>query len=129
MPADLVMRSWGWESIFTCLKRKQCQKSISHGPICVPICQLAHATTWRLLLEELIDQSSLFAVQGFAPFTRLWQQMDGLKGRLVDIAAGRLTLHGTVAGIDGNGALLLDTGAGILSLHSGEVSIMSQCTG
>ncbi len=82
-----------------------------------------------LLLEELIDQLSLFAAQGFTPFTRLWEQMDGLKGRLVDITTGQLILHGTVAGIDGDGALLLDTGAEILSLHSGEVSIMSQCTG
>jgi len=81
-----------------------------------------------LLLEELIVQLSIFAEQGFAPFTRLWEQMDGLKGQLVDIAAGKHTLHGTVAGIDANGALLLNTGAEILSLHSGEVSIMPLCS-
>jgi len=82
-----------------------------------------------LLLEELIVQLSLFAEQGFAPFSCLWEKMDGLKGQSVEIAAGKRNLHGTVAGIDQKGALLLDTGAEILSLHSGEVSIMSQCTG
>jgi len=81
-----------------------------------------------LLLEELLAKLSLFTEKGFAPFAELWEQMDGLKGQRVDIAAGRRSLHGTVAGIDDSGALLLDTGVEMLTLHSGEVSIMPPCT-
>lgn len=80
-----------------------------------------------LLLEEMLVNLSLFAAKGFAPFTEQWQQLDVLKGRRVDVAAGNRILHGTVAGIDKVGALLLDTGHEILSLHSGEVSIMPLC--
>lgn len=81
-----------------------------------------------LLLEELIVQLSLFAEKGFTSFKQQWEQMDGLKGQLVDIVAGQRTLRGTVAGIDDNGALLLDTGIERLSLHSGEVTIMPPCS-
>lgn len=89
----------------------------SHLPDC------SRNTLAALLLEELLVRLSLFADKGFTPFTTLWEQMDGLKGQQVDVTAGKRTLHGKVAGIDENGALLLDTGAGILSLHSGEVSL------
>jgi BirA family biotin operon repressor/biotin-[acetyl-CoA-carboxylase] ligase len=80
-----------------------------------------------VLLEELIMQLSLYAADGFKPFEQKWEQVDALKGKRVDIAAGNRILHGMVAGIDDKGALLLDTGSGILSLHSGEVSIMPLC--
>ncbi len=85
-------------------------------------------TLAALLLEELLAQLSLFTAKGFAPFAERWEQMDGLKGRRVAIAAGQRTLHGTVAGIDNNGALLLGTGAEMLTLHSGEVSIIPACS-
>jgi len=76
-----------------------------------------------LLLEEMIMKLSLFADQGFAPFKQLWQQYDGLSGRLVDVVAGSRSFHGVATGIDGQGALLLDTGSEVLSLHSADVSL------
>ena len=76
-----------------------------------------------LVLEELIKQLELFAEQGFTPFRALWQQMDGLTGRLVSVDSGCGLLQGTVRGIDDRGALLLDTGNEVLSLHIGEVSV------
>ena len=76
-----------------------------------------------LLLEELLVQVSLFADKGFTPFTKSWEQMDGLRGQRVSVSAGQSILQGTVVGIDSNGALLLDTGVETLSLHSGEVSL------
>jgi BirA family biotin operon repressor/biotin-[acetyl-CoA-carboxylase] ligase len=76
-----------------------------------------------LLLEELIKQLLLFAEQGFTPFRDLWAQMDGLNGRLVNVYAGNSSLQGTARGIDNQGALLLDTGKEVLSLHVGEVSV------
>jgi len=76
-----------------------------------------------LLLEEMLVQLALFAEQGFVPFTHHWEQMDGLKGQVVNIHAGSSLLKGTVRGIDAHGALMLDTGNEVLSLHSGEVSL------
>ncbi len=76
-----------------------------------------------LLLEELIRQLVLFAEQGFTPFRELWGQMDGLNGRLVNVYSGNSSLQGTARGIDDHGALLLDTGKEVLSLHVGEVSV------
>jgi len=76
-----------------------------------------------LLLEELLVQLALFAGQGFEPFRKHWKKMDGLKGQVVSIHAGSSLLTGTVRGIDHRGALLLDTGNEVLSLHSGEVSL------
>ena len=76
-----------------------------------------------LLLEEMIQQLSLFAEQGFAPFRAHWQQMDVLNGRTVDVYSGSNVLKGKASGIDDRGALLLDTGIEVLKLHSGEVSL------
>jgi len=76
-----------------------------------------------LLLEELIKQLVLFEKQGFSPFRDTWVQMDGLAGRLVNVRSGSSSLQGTARGIDDQGALLLDTGKEVLSLHIGEVSV------
>lgn len=76
-----------------------------------------------LLLEELIKQLVLFTEQGFTPFRDLWAQVDGLNGRIVNVYSGSSSLQGTARGIDDQGALLLDTGTEVLSLHVGEVSV------
>lgn len=79
-----------------------------------------------LLLEELISHLSVFTDQGFAPFRDDWQLYDLLKGRTVEAVAGSCTHMGVVAGIDGNGALLLDTGDEVRVLHSAEVSLRTR---
>lgn len=66
---------------------------------------------------------SLFGEEGFAPFEDLWLQNDGLSGQLVDVVAGTGIFQGVAAGIDGQGALLLDTGSEVISLHSADVSL------
>lgn len=76
-----------------------------------------------LLLEEMIMKLSLFADKGFAPFEDLWLQNDALSGQLVDVVAGVSAFQGVAAGIDGQGALLLDTGSEVISLHSADVSL------
>ena len=76
-----------------------------------------------LLLEELIKQLVLFDKQGFSPFRDTWAHMDGLAGRLVNVHSGSSSLQGTARGINDQGALLLDTGEEVLSLHVGEVSV------
>ncbi len=93
----------------------------------LPACSRHHLAA--LLLEELLVQLTLFAKRGFTPFMQQWEQMDGLRGRFVKVSAGKRTLRGKVAGINNDGALLLETGTGMLSLHAGEVSIIPPCSG
>lgn len=76
-----------------------------------------------LLLEELVRGLELFARQGFAPFKGDWEQLDGLRGKPVGVESGNRVLAGTAAGINEHGALLLDTGNQVVTLHSGEVSL------
>lgn len=76
-----------------------------------------------LLLEELITGLGLFAEQGFTPFKKTWEQMDGLHGKSIEVCAGENVVKGTARGISESGALLLDTGEEVLTLYSGDVSL------
>jgi len=76
-----------------------------------------------LLLDEMLAALGLFATQGFAPFRDTWEQLDGLRGRAIEVFTASGAVHGTAAGIDASGALRLDTGSEMLRLHSGEVSL------
>lgn len=80
-------------------------------------------TLASFLITELLGHLELFSGQGFTPFKTHWQQMDGLEGQFVEVFAGSHTHRGTVLGIDNSGALLLNTGKDVLSLHSAEVSL------
>ncbi|MFC1777492.1 biotin--[acetyl-CoA-carboxylase] ligase [Pseudomonadota bacterium] len=77
-----------------------------------------------LLLEELVDQLVLFDDQGFVPFQDVWEAWDGLYGQAISAHSGNSPVSGMASGVDDSGALLLDTGAEILKLHSGEVSLL-----
>jgi len=76
-----------------------------------------------LLLEEMLAGFQRFASAGFAPFRAQWQALDALPGQVVEVAAAKATLQGTVVGIDDQGALLLDIGAQTVALNAGEVSV------
>lgn len=76
-----------------------------------------------LLLDALFTRLPLFASQGFAPFKTSWEHYDGLYGKFVDVKSGAETIYGLAAGIDEQGALLLDMGGSVRHFHSAEVSI------
>jgi len=76
-----------------------------------------------LLLDELVTGLDVFAGQGFAPFRDRWEQYDALRGQSVGVLTATGEIQGKAAGIDGSGALLLDTGHEVLKLHSGDVSL------
>lgn len=76
-----------------------------------------------LLLDALLTQLPLFAAQGFEPFKVSWDQYDGLNGKFVDVTSGTEVIYGMAAGIDEQGALLLDSGGQVQHLHSAEVSL------
>lgn len=87
----------------------------------LPACSRNHLA--GLLLEELVKGLDLYAEQGFTPFRTHWAQMDGLLGQRIEVFAADKVLKGTAGGINGSGALLLETDDETLTLYSGEVSL------
>jgi BirA family biotin operon repressor/biotin-[acetyl-CoA-carboxylase] ligase len=87
----------------------------------VPGC--SRNTLAGLLLDELLTGLELFATQGFDPFRDAWERLDGLRGQTIEVFTANGVLRGVAAGIDGSGALKLNTGGEELKLHSGEVSL------
>lgn len=64
-----------------------------------------------------------FEQVGWAPFATAFEQRDLLRGREISVGIGAGATRGRVVGLDGTGALLVHTAAGIQAVHSGEVSV------
>jgi len=75
------------------------------------------------VLEALPDVLAEFETHGFAPFVSEWQTRDVVRGRRVKLIAGDIEVQGVASGVGGDGALLLDTGAGIERFVSGDLSL------
>lgn len=76
------------------------------------------------LLDELATMLDAFEREGFAGFAEEWQGRHAHAGQKVCILAdGAAPLEGRCAGIDADGALLLDTAAGVRRILSGDVSL------
>ena len=73
------------------------------------------------IVDELAASSALFETHGFGAFQVAWQQRDWLHGREinVDVADGRI--NGLAAGVDNDGALLVDTDEGRERVVSGSI--------
>lgn len=75
-------------------------------------------------LRRLAEALGVFGNEGFEPFREPWQALHAWHLRSVEVLnADGSTLHGVAAGIDANGALLLETPAGRTRLLSGDVSL------
>ncbi len=77
------------------------------------------------LLNALVPALRLFEQQGFAPFKPLWQQHNAHQGQQVRLATERFSQQGECLGVDGSGALLLQTAEGVKAFHGGELSLRS----
>lgn len=64
-----------------------------------------------------------FEAEGFAPLRQEWQSRNVHQGCPVRIAGYQTDVVGHVLGVDTDGALLLDTQAGVRRILSGEVSL------
>ena len=73
------------------------------------------------LIDVLGDIFVDYAVSGFAPYLDRWSARDWLFRRAVIIDAPGPKTSGTCVGVDNDGALLLDTSAGIVRVSSGTV--------
>lgn len=81
------------------------------------------------LLDVLFAYLPRYENLGFAAFMPLWESHDILRGRTIDLTTANGTLQGVARGIDVNGSLLLETGSGLESLRSGDVSVRKGWTG
>jgi BirA family biotin operon repressor/biotin-[acetyl-CoA-carboxylase] ligase len=76
------------------------------------------------LLASLADVLDEYERTGFAGFAGEWQARHAHAGRLVRILAdGAEPVEGRCAGVDADGALLLETAAGLKRIVSGDVSL------
>lgn len=75
------------------------------------------------MLNKLLPMLANFESQGFTAYRERWQQLDALAGQQVYISMGGQKVAGLSAGVDGTGALLLDTPSGRMQISGGEVSL------
>ncbi len=76
------------------------------------------------VLRELAALLDVFAVDGFAGLKTEWQSRHAWQGAAVQILGdGEAPRAGTCLGADDDGALLLDTPAGVERVFSGDVSL------
>lgn len=78
------------------------------------------------LLDSLLEVLPRFSERGFGPFMEAWQARDALAGRLVRVNAQGHETQGRVLGIAENGALELQSAAGVAQYRSGEVRIQQK---
>jgi BirA family biotin operon repressor/biotin-[acetyl-CoA-carboxylase] ligase len=67
-----------------------------------------------------------FSRHGLAPFLGEWRRHDMVEGKSVALCLPDRVLTGKAVGIDEDGALLLESGDGIRSFVSGDVSLQVQ---
>jgi BirA family biotin operon repressor/biotin-[acetyl-CoA-carboxylase] ligase len=89
---------------------------------------MPYAPSRNLLLAALLNALSTmldeFERAGFGAFAAEWESRHAHSGKVVRILAdGAEAVEGRCSGVDGDGALLLDTAAGLRRIVSGDVSL------
>ena len=76
------------------------------------------------LLNQLLPLLADFEQAGFGPWREEWLALDAFAGQPVVLHTGALDLAGIARGVDGRGALQLETAAaGVQSIFGGEISL------
>jgi BirA family biotin operon repressor/biotin-[acetyl-CoA-carboxylase] ligase len=79
------------------------------------------------LVNELAALFADYPAQGFGAYRTEWRSADYLRGRSVEVTEPGARLLGTAAGIDADGALLVESGSGELRrVVVGDVSVRSR---
>lgn len=76
------------------------------------------------LLSELLPMLAGFEASGFGPWREEWQALDAYAGETVVLQSGDQQMAGIARGVDGRGALQLETATtGVQSVFGGEISL------
>ena len=75
------------------------------------------------VLEELERVYDLALAQGFGPVLAEWRALSVTLGQTVDVLAPGRRFSGVARDIDADGALLVETAAGVEKVLAGDVSI------
>lgn len=75
------------------------------------------------IIVELSKSLEQFEEKGFTAFQEAWREVDECFGQKVSILQSKKELKGIGAGVDATGALLLQTGKGVVPIYAGEVSL------
>ncbi|TVQ87566.1 MAG: biotin--[acetyl-CoA-carboxylase] ligase [Chromatiaceae bacterium] len=75
------------------------------------------------LIGQLVGMFEGFERDGLAAFIDDWRRLDRYCGEVAELQLGSRCIQGTLAGIDADGLLLLDTGDGCRRLHGGEIRL------
>ncbi len=80
------------------------------------------------IIDQLITALEAFQQAGLQSFVNEWRDADALHGVTVRVAVGDVVHPGIARGIDADGALMLETPAGLLRFISGEVSLRPEAS-
>jgi BirA family biotin operon repressor/biotin-[acetyl-CoA-carboxylase] ligase len=97
----------------------------SMQPVSLGMLLAAPPSTGQLagrLIEALVGTMLRFELSGFDGFAEDWRHRDWLRGRRVVVDAPGGEVEGTAAGVDSNGALLLDGPGGRTVVASGSIT-------
>lgn len=75
------------------------------------------------ILDELLGMLADFERGGFAAFRDEWSALDALSGRPSRLLLAHQAISGIARGVDHDGALLLETDAGMQRFATGEASL------
>lgn len=75
------------------------------------------------ILRNMGEMVTACMSQGFSRYAEYWNSLDAFKGRTIKACIGQDVLLGIERGVDESGALLIETGHGLQSVHSGDVSL------
>lgn len=77
------------------------------------------------IVSRVVECCARFEDAGLAPFRASWEAAHRFQGKVVEVTvpAGGGTARGTVLGVADNGALRLETAAGVREFNSGEVTV------
>jgi BirA family biotin operon repressor/biotin-[acetyl-CoA-carboxylase] ligase len=75
------------------------------------------------LIDGLLGMLERYGDVGLKPFLEEWGRFDLQRGQRVCLQLGGRSIEGDYAGIDPDGALRMNTAAGPMRAHSGEVSL------
>lgn len=75
------------------------------------------------LLNTLLPLLDSYEAGGFAPWRDAWLALDAYAGERVVLDTGGQRMAGIARGVDGRGALQLETTTGVRSVYGGEISL------